>query len=124
MKHSRLAHSLILLVLFVGPLCVYGQSFDYAKNILQEFLKLIGILVPIITALALIMLMWSAVQLIRADKDETRTEGRKKVMWGVIALFVLVSVWGIVVVLQGMFFKGNEANSNAQTPKLPTTSSL
>ena len=123
MKQSYFLRALVLLALVTGPLCVYGQSFDYAKTLLQDFLKLIGILVPIITAFALIMLMWSAVELIRAGKDETRTEGRKKVMWGVIALFVLVSVWGIVVVLQGMFFKGGEANSNAQTPKLPSASS-
>ena len=123
MKQSYFLRAFVLLVLFTGPLCVYGQSFDYVKTILQEFLKLLGTLVPIITALALIMLMWSAVELIRAGKDETRTEGRKKVMWGVIALFVLVSVWGIVVVLQGMFFTSGSTMPNAQTPKLPSASS-
>lgn len=122
MKHSHLLRTFILFVLFTGPLCVHGQSFDYVKTILQDFLKLIGILVPIITALALIMLMWSAVELIRANKDETRTEGRKKVMWGIVALFVLVSVWGIVVVLQSMFFTGSSM-PNAQIPKLPNISS-
>jgi len=123
MKHSLSSRALVPLVLLVSPLCVHGQTFTYVKTLLQEFLKLLGVLVPIITALALIMLMWSAVELIRAGKDEARTEGRKKVMWGVIALFVLVSVWGIVVVLQGMFFTSGTAMPNAQTPKLPSAAS-
>lgn len=59
---------------------------------------LIGIidqLVPILITLALVYFMWGAIKYIMAA-GETNTQARSAIVWGLVALFVITSVWGII----------------------------
>lgn len=39
-------------------------------------------------------------------KEESRSQGRKFMLWGIVSLFVMVSVWGIVNILKSSVFGG------------------
>ena len=48
-------------------------------------------------ALALLFFFWGLAQFILKSGDAaSHEEGKNKMVWGVIALFVMVSIWGIV----------------------------
>ena len=51
----------------------------------------------------------------QASDDKEREEGRKMMLYGIIALFVMVSVWGLVRVLQGTFVLDNSPDSFVPT---------
>ena len=59
--------------------------------------RLINQLLPIVVALALLAFFWGLAQFIFASGDEgAKDEGKRRMIWGVVALFVMVSVWGLV----------------------------
>jgi len=91
----------ILLVLFF-PLVAGAQAEPTKK--LSDFLKRIGgvttSLIAIISALALLYFVYGLARFIlHAGEDEKRKEGKKAMGWGIIAMFVMVSLWGIVTLI-------------------------
>ena len=59
--------------------------------------------------------------MIAAD-EEKKGVAKEKMIYGIIALFVMVSVWGIVNVLSGTF--GFTTTSAPTLPGLPTSQSF
>lgn len=55
-------------------------------------------LIPIAFALCLLYFFWGVAQYVRnaAGSEKAAEEGKRVMVWGVIALFVLSSVWGII----------------------------
>jgi len=39
-----------------------------------------------------------------AGDDKTRSEGKQMMLWGIISLAVMVSVWGLVEIIKSTFF--------------------
>lgn len=75
------------------------------------------ILVPLVFALAFAFFLYGVFRyfFLGAADPKNREEGKKFVLWAVIAFAVMISVWGIVRVLAGTF--GFEGQSR---PCLPT----
>ncbi|MFI5260864.1 MAG: hypothetical protein ACHQU0_03655 [Candidatus Paceibacteria bacterium] len=59
------------------------------------------IIVPMIFTLAFAVFIWGVVSyfFIHGSEDTSRSEGREFILWGVIGMAVLFSVWGILNVL-------------------------
>jgi len=61
---------------------------------------IIGFLTPVVVALALLYFFWGLAKFILSAGDEVDSKkGRDMMIWGIIALFVMVSVWGIINLL-------------------------
>ncbi len=72
-----------------------------APNNFQElvaiFLNIIGVLLPVLLTLALIIFIWGIVTFIyKAGDEKSHSDGRKFMIWGLVAIFVLVSMMGIL----------------------------
>jgi len=85
----------------------FGGS-GVVKTPLENIIGIIGdiilLVIPVVVALALIFFFWGLAQFIlNAGNEQKRTEGKGIMLWGIIALFVIVSVWGLVTVLQNTF---------------------
>lgn len=66
--------------------------------------SLIGYIVPMLFALAVASFIWGIVQtLLNPTNEEARKKGKAFVMWGIISLFVMVAVWGIVKIMATTF---------------------
>lgn len=69
-----------------------NASFDLVNNIL----------VPLAFGLCLLYFFWGVAKYIgKAGSDKGAEEGKSTMVWGVIALFVLFSVWGIIRFIVG-----------------------
>ncbi len=80
-----------------------GVPFSKTTGYVNQIGNIIKILIPISAALALLFFFWGLALFIKnSGGDDAHLEGRRKMIWGVIALFVIVSVWGLVE------FVGNE----------------
>jgi len=71
-------------------------AFDKLKGLLRDFKSILDLLIPITFALALIFFFYGLAQFIRSVSDKTIAEGKSKMIWGIIALFVMISIWGII----------------------------
>ncbi len=88
-------------------------------DVICLFTDLLLTIIPIVAGLALVFFFWGlAKSILHADNEDAREEGREVMKWGIVALFVLVSIWGIVLYLHGDFF----GYSPVGIPQLPTGS--
>ena len=73
----------------------------------------IGI-IPMLVTFAIIAFIWGVITYVIGKGDPKVLEkGRWYMVWGIVALFVMISVWGLVKVL------GNTFGINAVLPLLP-----
>jgi hypothetical protein len=74
------------------------------KELIYRFIDIIQVAIPVVAALALLFFFWGLANFIfHADNEDKRKEGRSVMIWGVVALFAMVSVWGIIAVLLRTF---------------------
>ena len=88
------------------------------QGIVDTILDFLNSIIPILFAIATIVFLWGVILYITSGGDEEkRKEGRSYIIFGLIGLFVMVAIWGIVNVLLDFF---NFTNVNAPTlPDLP-----
>ncbi|HEY4524406.1 MAG TPA: hypothetical protein VJL36_01445 [Candidatus Paceibacterota bacterium] len=91
---------------FFMPLVMFAQVNDI-DDLAQKITDILGLIIPILLTIALIYFLIGLVKYIMAaGDDEAKSTGRSMMINGVIALFVMVAVWGFVNVLTNTFFGG------------------
>jgi len=73
----------------------FGQTKEILSNLKYILLTY---LIPMAFSLALLYFFYGVAQYVRSAGD--KEEGKKIMWWGVIALFVMSSVWGLVWFIQ------------------------
>lgn len=80
------------------------------------------ILNPVILLLfvvALVCFFWGLFQFIgNAGSDEGRETGKRNIVWGVIGMFIMVAVFGIIKIVLKTFDIGPPPGSNPYIPQL------
>ena len=85
--------------LFMLPFMANAQA--DAESILETIGGLIDTATPIVVALALLYFFWGLANFILSAGDKDKREKSRGIMiWGVIALFIIVSIWGLIRVVQ------------------------
>jgi len=68
-----------------------GDILNFATCVMNRFLLSIAI------SLGLVYFVWGVVQyVLSADSAEERKKSKQVMLWGILSLFVIVSVWGLV----------------------------
>ncbi len=79
-----------------------ADVFDLAICILKKSVW------PLLISISVIVFIVGVIKYIASGDDSgKREEGRNFILYGIVGLFVIVSVWGLVGVLQGTFGLGN-----------------
>lgn len=89
------------IVLFFLPGVASAQPTG-VKDLIKTVGGLLNPLIAIVVAVALLVFFWGLAKFIfRLGGDEKAVEeGKRIILWGLIALFVMVSVWGIISFMQ------------------------
>ena len=83
-----------------------GNSNPTFQNLLCYITGIINdSIIPLIFALAVVSFVWGTVQffILNAEDEKKREQGRQFMIWGVVALAVMLSVWGLVEMLGSTF---------------------
>ena len=96
--------SLSVLILFT-PTIALAEQFQNLGDVLEWLLALVNdYFIPLLVAIALLAFFWrNIVALAKKDELVQKAEIKWYLFWGVIALFVMVSVWGLVGILADAF---------------------
>ena len=87
--------------------------------LLEKINRVLNTVVPFLVGIAVFIIIWHVFKYIMsAGDEEKRTEARMFVVWGVIFVFLMVSVWGFINILVNSFSLSKQAPS--QRPTLPT----
>ena len=114
--NKTLATSAALLLAL--PLAVSAQTLQPLANLVGAVARLVGALVPVLITLALVVFFWGLVRYLWSSKGsaEKLEENKKLMIWGLVVLFVMVSVWGIVRLAQDAL--GINPNVGATSPQV------
>ena len=83
------------------PILAQAQTFQSIIATLDNILRTI---IPVLMVLATLIFLWGVITYITAGGEEEKIKaGRTYMLWGIIALFVMVVVWGLVLMLQQTF---------------------
>lgn len=92
-----------LLSIPIIPVVAFGATNTLA-DIINIFIQLTKSLVIVAVSLVSLAFFWGIAKFIyHADNETERAKGKQFLIWGVVALFALVSVWGIIIIIQRTF---------------------
>lgn len=81
------------------------NSADGFRGIIKFIIGYIQLIIPVVAALALFAFIKGLVSFIfNAGDTKSHAEGRNLMVWGVIALFIMVSVYGIIYIFYADIF--------------------
>lgn len=75
---------------------------------------LINTIVPILIVLGVVYFIYGVITYVISKDEEAKTRGRSAMIYGLIGLMVIVSIWGLVAILRKTF--GVDDSENIQIP--------
>jgi len=76
-----------------ATLTTLSAVFQYLTCFIQRSI------LPLLFTIAGLVFIWGAVKFMGADESAEKEEGRQFMLWGIIALVIMFSVWGLVNML-------------------------
>lgn len=62
-------------------------------------------LIRLLFAVALVVFLWGIIEYIKgAGSPDSREQGTKHIIWGLVGLFIMVSVYGILTLFENTVF--------------------
>ncbi len=89
----------------LGLISVYPKSINAQVTgtsrlyeLIIDFRGLLSFVIPIIFGLAMVYFFWNTAGFVLKDasNEKTRRDGINRIIWGVVVLFVFVSLYGIL----------------------------
>ncbi len=105
----------------VLPGVAFGQQLTNISVLISSATHILNQLVPFFIGLGLVVFLFGIVRYVLAGSGEDKASARSIMIYGIIALFVMVSVWGLVNFLGNALGLNNTQNIPA--PNIPTNNS-
>lgn len=100
--------------MIISPLFAYAVL-DKTSGILDSAYNIVtDILIPMVFVLALLVFFYGIVKYVWSE-GAGKDEGKKIMIWGVVALFVMSSVWGIVAFVRIELGVGSDSSMPVPT---------
>lgn len=105
------------------PWIAFAQVSD-VNTLLDLVRNIVNALLPIIIAFAVLFFFYGLVKYVLSANDEgARSEARSIMIWGIIIIFVMVSVFGLVNILIRTFDLDN-TSIDAEIPNVPAARTI
>ncbi len=86
-----------LITLMTIPMTAFAQALTKPTALVVAIKGIIDLLIPLLLSLAVVAFFWGLVKYIANASDEAAKESGKTLMiWGMVAIFVMVALWGIL----------------------------
>ncbi|MDP3988656.1 MAG: hypothetical protein Q8P93_00240 [bacterium] len=95
---------LTLLITLAYPVSVFAKVSDFNSLVTRLTDSVLNPALTLLLAAAVLFFLYGVASYVGAgEKAEKRTESIQFMGWGIVAIFVMVSVWGLVSVVQKTF---------------------
>jgi hypothetical protein len=122
---TQYMHVGILTLAMFGSMASVAYAQDVTLvSILDALSTSLGAFVAVGVALALALFIWGLVTAIYQTKNDADVaKSRSKMLWGLLALTILVSMWGAVRILQGIVGV-EDAETECRSPMIGSDMSI
>jgi Type IV secretion system pilin len=109
----------ILGSLYFVPVLAFAQNLGGLVTLVQQMQTVLNNIYPFLFGLAIIYFFWGVAKYILSAGDpKAAAEGRSIMIWGIVALAVMASIYGLIYFLQNSFGV-NTNNTTVTLPPLP-----
>ena len=115
MKKTVSLYKYLALALFAVPALASAQALQPVRNLIVAVGSILNILIPVLIAAAIVVFFWGLIKYIR---EPEKPEGRQTMIAGILSLFIMVSIWGLVNLAQNAL--GVSGNASVTIPQVPT----
>ena len=116
---KRLVSGLSSLVALFLPLAAFATTPVTIPVFLGRVRGILDALIPFIIGLAVFVIIWGIFNyVVHAAEEEKRAEARSYIVWGIVGVFFMISIWGFVVILINTFGVGSTIGAD-QIPTVP-----
>lgn len=106
---------LLALAVFL-PAVASAQAITDVNSLTYKLTNIGNVVIEILIAFAVIYIVFQAVRyIVSGDDSEKRKEIGKGILWGIVGLFVILSIWGLVRILTNTF----RTDTNAPVNQFP-----
>ena len=112
----------IYFVMSFAPVLALAQDAQTTTGNLETLVRglgrVINVIIPVLFAVAILFFFWGLIQFLRSAGDpEAQKAGKAHMIYGIIAIFVMVSIYGLVAWLQSTL--GVTNTSTTTLPEIP-----
>jgi len=106
---KKIIYTLSLLALSVSAIPVLAATPKDFKSLVENVFigGILRPIVPLLIGLGVVVFIYGVLILMFSEGGEKKEEGKQYMLWGIIGIFVMVSVWGLVNILSGSFQLNN-----------------
>lgn len=99
--------------LYMFPVLVLAdESVTSADSLITKINSILKSILPIIISIAVIYFVYQVMMYTISGDEDKKAAAKDGMIYGIIGLFVMVSIWGLVAILSGTFgFTGSETPS-------------
>lgn len=111
---------LLAITLFAAPITSFAQSgpnTTYLTNLIGSVLGIISALVPVVIGLAVLVFLWGIFKFL-TSQGEDKKNAKDVMLWGIVAIFVMVSLWGLVNLVNNILLPGADPGA-PPAPEIP-----
>jgi hypothetical protein len=108
-------YAILVLSLLALPALAVAAEPKNLKDVITLLTDILALIIPFIFSLSIVAFLWGVAQYF-FSQGEKMEEARDMMVYGVIALFVMLSVWGLVRILVKSF------GFNTEIPQVRTGS--
>lgn len=94
------------------PAIVSAQAITDVNSLTYKLTNIGNVVIEILIAFAVIWIIFNVVKYIMAGDGESRAPIRQSILWGIVGLFVILSIWGLVRILTNTFRTDTNAPVN------------
>ncbi len=73
------------------------------KDLICRVGEILNYIIPFLLLLGVVYFVWGVVQYVIKDEEEAKKKGRDKIIYGLIGIVVIISMWGIVTLIINTF---------------------
>ena len=104
--------------LVFAPVMALAADLSNLDTLVGDIGNLINNVLPVLFAIALVFFFWGVIQFLRAAGDEkAQATGKSHMIYGIVALAVMVSVYGLINFLTE---SAGLDNTQIEIPEVPT----
>ena len=122
---KKILYTFSLLALSLTAIPVWAAAPKDFKAVINDIFigGLLKPLVPLLIGLAVVVFIYGVLTTVLSEGDK-KEEGKQYMLWGIIGIFVMVSVWGLVAILQNTFQLENKPQNIQMTIPITTVTTV
>jgi len=105
------------------PVTSVGNVYD-ANSLFIKVNSILNAIIPILISVAVVYLIFAVVRYVIAGNEDEKKAGKMMIVWGVVGLFVILSIWGLVNILVRTFGLQNTVDRNQIPNVLPINQNI